>query len=76
MLLVAGRATKQSSIDPGAGLTLLKKPGEMVKAGEPIMVLHANSQSLFEASLNELDKAVKISREKPTETPIIIDIIQ
>lgn len=76
MLLGAGRATKESSIDPGAGITLLKKPGEMVKAGEPIMVLHANSQSLFEASLNELDKAVKISREKPTETPIIIDIIQ
>lgn len=76
MLLGAGRATKESSIDPGAGITLLKKPGDMVKAGEPIMILHANSQSLFEASLNELDKAVKISGEKPPETPLIIDIIQ
>ena len=40
------------------------------------MILHANSQSLFEASVNELDKAVEISGEKPSETPLIIDIIQ
>ncbi|MGI6086064.1 MAG: pyrimidine-nucleoside phosphorylase [Acetivibrionales bacterium] len=76
MLLGAGRATKESSIDPGAGITLLKKPGDMVKEGEPIIILHANDPSLFEASLNELDKAVKISGEKPSETPLIIDIIQ
>ncbi len=76
MLLGAGRATKESLIDPGAGITLLKKPGDMVEAGEPIMILHANSQSLFNESLNELDKAVRISGEKPPETPLIIDIIQ
>lgn len=76
MLLGAGRATKESVIDPGAGITLLKKPGEMVKAGEPIMMLHANSESLFKDSLDELEKAVVISREKPPQTPLIIDIIQ
>jgi pyrimidine-nucleoside phosphorylase len=76
MLLGAGRATKESTIDPGAGITLLKKPGDMVEKGEPVMILHANSQSLFEASVNELDKAVEISGEKPSETPLIIDIIQ
>ena len=76
MLLGAGRATKESTIDPGAGITLLKKPGDMVEKGEPVMILHANSQTLFEASVNELDKAVEISGEKPSETPLIIDIIQ
>ena len=76
MLLGAGRATKEDSVDPAAGITLLKKPGEMVEAGEPIMILHANSQSLFKESVNELEKAVKISSEKPAETPLIIDIIQ
>ena len=75
MLLGAGRATKESTIDPGAGITLLKT-GDMVEKGEPVMILHANSQSLFEASVNELDKAVEISGEKPSETPLIIDIIQ
>lgn len=76
MLLGAGRATKESSIDPGAGITLLKKPGDTVNAGEPIVILHANSQALFEASFKELDEAVRISVEKPSETPLIIDIIQ
>ena len=29
------------------------------------MMLHANSESLFKDSLDELEKAVVISREKP-----------
>jgi len=76
MLLGAGRATKEDSIDPAAGITLLKKPGDAVEKGEPIMILHANSQSLFKESVNELEKAVRLSSEKPPETPLIIDIIQ
>jgi len=76
MLLGAGRATKEDSVDPSAGITLLKKTGDMVEAGEPIMILHANSQSLFKESVNQLEQAVVISSEKPPETPLIIDIIQ
>lgn len=76
MLLGAGRATKESLIDPAAGIVLLKKPGDVVKAGEPIIILHANDESLFEDSIRELDQAVRISAEIPSSTPLIIDIIQ
>lgn len=76
MLLGAGRATKESSIDPAAGIVLIKKPGERVEAGEPLMILHANSESLFEDSIKVLNDAVRISSSQPDNPPLIIDIIE
>ena len=76
MLLGAGRATKDSVINPAAGIVLLKKPGDEVKSGEPIIVLHADHEDLFQDSIDELDKAVIISTKKPQNTNLIMDIIQ
>jgi pyrimidine-nucleoside phosphorylase len=75
MLLGAGRATKESVIDPAAGIVLLKKPGDEVKAGETIMILHANDSSLFDDAVKELDEAVVISDKKPDPVPLVIDIV-
>ncbi len=38
--LGAGRKTADEAVDPLAGLTILKKPGDFVQPGEPIMRLH------------------------------------
>lgn len=76
MLLGAGRATKESLIDPAAGIVLLKKPGDRVVKGEPLMVLHANDSSLFDAASQELDNAVVISDGKPNSVPLIIDFVE
>ena len=75
MLLGAGRATKESIINPAAGIVLLKKTGDVVKKGEPIMVLHADESTLFENAIKELDSAVVISDDKPDSLPLIIEII-
>lgn len=75
MLLGAGRMTKESSIDPSAGIVLLKKPGDTVKQGDALMTLHTNDSTLFESAAAELDKAVRIGNEKPDEIPLIIDFI-
>lgn len=76
MLLGAGRATKESLIDPAAGIVLTKKPGDRVEAGEPIMILHADEAELFEDSIKVLDEAVIISSSSPETPPLIIDIIE
>ncbi len=76
MLLGAGRATKESSIDPAAGIVLLKKPGDKVARDEPLMVLHANDSSLFEAAIREIDKAVEIDEDKPEMPPLILDMVE
>lgn len=76
MLLGAGRATKESPIDPAAGIMLLKKPGDRLTRGEPILVLHTDDASLFDASIKEIQEAVVISREQPSSSPLILDIIE
>ncbi len=76
MLLGAGRATKESVIDPSAGIVLLKKTGDQVSEGEPLMVLHSNDATLFDPALQVLDSAVTISGDKPEPVPLIIDIVE
>ena len=76
MLLGAGRATKESMIDPASGIMLLKKNGDRVVKGEPLMVLYTDDSSLFDDAVKELDNAVVISSEKPNSVPLIIDIVE
>ncbi len=76
MLLGAGRVTKESPIDPSAGIVLMKKPGDRLAKGEPIMVLHADDSTLFEAAFKELERAVILSKDPPEATPLIIDIVE
>lgn len=42
MMLGAGRATKESTIDLAVGLSVLKKVGDFVEAGEALVRIHAN----------------------------------
>lgn len=46
MLLGAGRATKESSIDLAVGLMLNKKVGDSVKVGESLVTIHANQDQV------------------------------
>jgi pyrimidine-nucleoside phosphorylase len=48
MLLGAGRATKESTIDLSVGLVLHKKIGDSVKQGEPLVTIHSNSEAVDE----------------------------
>lgn len=76
MMLGAGRRTKDSPIDPAAGIMLLKKPGDAVKKGESLMVLHTDDTTLFDAAMAELDQAVLIGDAQPPHVPLILDLIQ
>jgi pyrimidine-nucleoside phosphorylase len=46
MTLGAGRATKESSIDPAAGVVLSKKVGDPVRRGEILAILHASREDV------------------------------
>lgn len=50
MLLGAGRETKSSQIDLGAGIELKAKVGDAVTAGQPLAILYANDGSRLEAA--------------------------
>jgi thymidine phosphorylase len=58
--LGAGRARKEEPVSAAAGVVLLAKPGEEVRAGEPLLELHADDQSRLPRALEALTDAVEI----------------
>jgi thymidine phosphorylase len=75
MLLGAGRETVDSRIDPGVGLVLHKKVGDLVLAGEPLLTVHANDRSRLDEALSVLQAAVEIRPEAPPPVPLVHEIL-
>jgi thymidine phosphorylase len=74
--LGAGRARKEDPVSASAGVVCLKKPGDSVDAGEPILELHTDEPGRFEGALDALSNAVSIGAEPPEPTPLIIERIR
>lgn len=60
LLLGGGRQTADDAIDFAVGLSGIKKIGERVEAGEPLLSVHARSQQTLTAVLPALEQAVEI----------------
>jgi pyrimidine-nucleoside phosphorylase/thymidine phosphorylase len=71
MLLGAGRDTLESRIDPAVGIVLQKKVGDLVIAGEPLMILHVNDDTRLEEAMAILREAVAIAPEVKPRGPLI-----
>ncbi|MCM3714835.1 pyrimidine-nucleoside phosphorylase [Alkalihalobacillus oceani] len=74
MLLGAGRATKESTIDLAVGIELEKKIGDDVKRGETIATLHANQQDVDEV-VAMVRQAYSISEGESNRPPLIYEEI-
>jgi len=74
MLLGAGRATKESTIDLAVGIVLKKKVGDQVKKGELILEIHSNSEQIDEV-IQLLDENIKISKQKTEPLTLVYDVI-
>ena len=72
--LGAGRARKEDPVAFGAGVVMLAKPGDQVRAGEPLLELHADDPSLFERALAALDGGIEVG-ETYTPSPLVLDRI-
>ncbi|WP_018653578.1 thymidine phosphorylase [Actinomadura flavalba] len=74
--LGAGRARKEDPVSFGAGVTCHAKPGDSVRAGDPVLTLHADDPSRFARALDSLDGAVTIEESgTPDLLPLLIDRI-
>jgi thymidine phosphorylase len=73
--LGAGRARKEDPVSPSAGAVCLRKPGEWVEVGEPVLVLHTDDPARIDPALAALDGAVEIGPEPPEPRPLVIDRI-
>lgn len=75
VILGAGRMKKGDSVDPAVGISVMEKVGQQVEAGQPLFVIHANSQADAEEVGLRLQKAVKIVDEPVEPLPLFYGLI-
>ncbi|RCV56854.1 thymidine phosphorylase [Marinitenerispora sediminis] len=70
--LGAGRARKEDAVAPGAGVTLHAKPGDPVRAGQPLFTLHADEPERFDRAAQVLAQGYEVDGEYDP-LPLVID---
>ena len=73
--LGAGRAKKEDSVSPTAGVICLAKPGDYINTGEPVLELHGDDANCFDSAIDALEEAIEISDSAPDSSPLILDKI-
>lgn len=73
--LGAGRARKQDPVIHAAGIDLAVKPGDFVKAGDPLFTLSADDSARFERALEALDGGWEIGSAVIDRGPLIAEVI-
>ena len=71
--LGAGRARKEDPVSAGAGVICHRKPGDPVRAGEPVVELRADDPDRFVRAIEALTGAWDIAPTAPAPTPLILD---
>jgi len=73
--LGAGRARKEDPVQAGAGVELFAKPGDTVRAGQPLLRLHTDEPARFDRALADLDGSWEIGPDAPSPPPLLIERI-
>lgn len=73
--LGAGRARKEDAVIHAAGIDLHAKPGDVVKAGDPLFTLSANDSARFERALEALDGAWSIGDAAHDYGSLIAEVV-
>ncbi|WP_157252355.1 thymidine phosphorylase [Nonomuraea typhae] len=73
--LGAGRARQEDPVSFGAGITLHAKPGDLVRAGQPLMTLHADETARFARALEALEGGYAVGPVSVEQLPLVIDRI-
>ncbi|MEV1074483.1 thymidine phosphorylase [Micromonospora parva] len=71
--LGAGRARKEDPVSVPAGVVLHKRPGDEVRAGDPLYELRAEDATRIPAALAEAADAVRIASTAPAATSLVIE---
>jgi thymidine phosphorylase len=76
--LGAGRAVQGEKLQLGAGIEIHAKPGDTVKAGEPLYTLHTDEPARFDRALEVLHGSFTIGSENETvnRLPLVLDRIE
>ena len=74
--LGGGRKKKNDVVDHSAGITLVKKTGDIVRKGDVIAILHTNDETALDDAIIDFESAVTIEETPPHMKPLIYDMIE
>ncbi len=78
MALGAGRESKETAIDPAAGITIEKKVGDRVESGDTLVFIHAGRNITGDLLTQIRDRvlaAFEIREDNPGKPPLVLDSI-
>lgn len=70
--LGAGRERQGEQVQAGAGIEIHAKPGQSIKAGDPLFTLHTDEPNRFERAEAALKDAVKIGDSLAERLPLVV----
>jgi len=70
--LGAGRARKEDPVSPVAGVVLHAKPGDAVRAGQPLLTLHTDDPARFARAEEVLVGAIEVGASAATTPPPLV----
>ncbi len=73
--LGGGRLKKDDPVDLAVGIEVLKKIGDEVKQGEPIMIIHANDENKAYSQITFLRESYTFTKEKVEKPKEILGVI-
>lgn len=76
MMLGAGRDRAEDGVDHAVGAMLLVKPGDRVRAGQPLLELHYREEERLERALRLLADACPILDEPPAPGALVLETIE
>lgn len=75
MLLGAGRASTNDTIDHAAGIKINKKLGDTVQKGEPLAILYTNQERTLKEVIDMVNKAFTLSGQPLKPNSLVLDTI-
>ncbi len=74
--LGAGRARKEDPVQAAAGIICHAKPGEPVRAGDPLLELRTDTEAAIPGALAVLDGAYAVANSAPDRGPLVLETIR
>jgi pyrimidine-nucleoside phosphorylase len=74
--LGAGRDRVEDSVDPAVGITIIAKPGDELRAGEPVLELHYRDRGRLDQAMALATRAIQMGDQRPVARPLIVSEVR
>lgn len=76
LVLGGGRLRKEDDVDPAVGLRVHRKPGDRVRAGDPLVTLHHRGGRGVPQAAARVLRAYRVADAAPAPGPLVIEAVE